>query len=220
MIRVSHADQSHRLTQSSTINGSAMRASLLSLLILVAPACSPSSLVSRDKDLPMSMPTSTTQEQSHVVDQEALLSSLLNLLGETSTMQDVTSSQLSGLLHSTGRSREKGQTVFSGRIDQKWLFSLSLRNEGAANARINFDIISSSGESGIAEPAICTLDFNAFKSRLEAAGYEHQTLYGEHGRPVNEVFRRQQMVVTTDLVGMPRASDSPARLCVIALSVE
>lgn len=220
MMRTSCADQSQRLNQSSIIKGSTMRASLLSLLVLVAPACSPSSLVSSDKDPPVSTPTSTALDQSHVADQEALLSGLLNLLGETSTVQDVTSSQLSKVLHSAGSSREKDQTVFSGKIDQKWLFSLSLRNEGAANARINFDIVSASGGSDIAEPAICTLDFNAFKSRLEAAGYEHHTLYGEHGRPVSEIFRRQQMVVTTDLVGMPRESHSPARLCVIALSVE
>jgi len=198
MMRRRNADQSQRSTQSSTNNGSTMRASLLSVLLLIAPAGASSSLVP----------------------QEAFLSRLLNLLGETSTVQDVTSSQLSERLRSAEVSREEGQTIFRGSMDQTWLFSLSLRNEGAANARINVDIVSTSGESGIAEPAICTLDFNAFKTRLEAAGYVHHTLLGEHGRPVNEVFRRQQMVVTADIVGMRRESDAPARLCVIALSVE
>lgn len=129
-----------------------------------------------------------------VLNAEQVLTRLLALIRTSHSVDQFTREYLSEKMGVPFATHKPGQHVFGEPVTTDWSYVMEMDENLKPSPRFSFDFRSDPGTSPPMSD-ICQLDFERFKSELEAMGFSSEPYYGEHGRLINFTFYRPSLYV-------------------------
>ncbi|WP_343651862.1 hypothetical protein [Stenotrophomonas sp.] len=152
---------------------------------------------------------------------EQLLLRLLVLIQATTSASDLTLERVSAALREPARTFAPGHFGYGGALTSEWSYGLEVKQAGTPGARLDLNFIDTRPQRSSPATAICQVDFNRFASALHAAGFNQETVRGEHGRTIYHRFERAQLSIKVDTVPEnSAANDQTVHDCVRLVSVQ
>lgn len=158
-------------------------------------------------------PTALTAEQ--------LLLRLLDLIKTTRSSDELTIERVSMAMQHPAQTFSPGHFGYGGKLTPEWSYWLEVKEAGSTGIRLDLDFIDTTPEQSAAATNICHIDFLRFSSELKAAGFVHETYYGEHGRIAYEQFKRNDLGIIVDNIGEASVpADKSMHTCVRHVTVQ
>lgn len=155
------------------------------------------------------------------LDAEQLLLRLMDLIQTATTASDLTLERVSAALREPARTFAPGHFGYGGALTSEWSYGLEVKQAGTPGARLDLNFIDTRPQRSSPATAICQVDFNRFASALHAAGFNQETVRGEHGRTIYHRFERAQLSIKVDTVPENSAANGQAvHDCVRLVSVQ
>lgn len=162
------------------------------------------------------MPSATPASGS-TLSPRSLLTSLTDLIVETGRISDITPERLQVTMGQQVDRWSESHFGFSGAATAEWRYFLEVKLATAQGPVVHFMFTPSMSGTYPSAAPLCELDYDAIAARLTAAGFQHATAWGEHGRRLAEHFTRDGI---TAMLTVQIAGDSPAATeprCVTAI---
>lgn len=197
------------------------------LAVLILTACQ-STRKRLDTSETLQLPSTTSMPSTPAAgvpaphhDAAQVLQHTLRLIGEASSVHDLSPQRLGDTYGVTFASRESGRHAFAAQIDRDWWYSLQIANDigGAPRFDLSFDQAVPSARD-VTMTDICQVDFDQFGRQLQALGFLRTPRHAEHGRHVSDVFERGTLRVEVFARGESEStSETAAHACVKMISV-
>ncbi|GAB3389711.1 hypothetical protein [Lysobacter fragariae] len=142
----------------------------------------------------MKTETATPVPHPQLAADRALLR-LVDLLRSTRSVRDFTAKHLSDAMGVPFKTIGPGHWGFGEQLTPDWWYGMEM-NETTSTGQPRFDFsFNSAPGTSPAMTSICDVDFAAFSSALQAAGFVSTPYHAEHGRLASHEFNRPGMRV-------------------------
>lgn len=127
-----------------------------------------------------------------ILNAEQVLTRLLALIRDSRSVHEFTPEYLSEKMGVPFATHRPGQHVFGEPVTVDWSYVMEMDENLKPNPRLDFDFRSDPGTSPPMSD-ICLIDFERFKTELEAMGFSSEPRYGLHGALFNFTFFRSNL---------------------------
>lgn len=156
---------------------------------------------------------------SSTLSPRSLLTSLTDLIVETRRVSDISPERVQVTMGRPVDRWSESHFGFVGAATDEWRYVMDVDLASMHGAIADFSFHPVVRGSFPAAKSLCEFDYDEMAARLVAAGFQHSTAYGEHGRRLAEHFKRDGL---TAMLMTRIAGDTPGAVgpkCVTAVSL-